>query len=512
MINLKKTCMIALLFATIILSGLSFMSPNQALAQGGPSPEARAIIQSLSEEERQKFFSMSREDKRAFIQSKLKEKGGDTAKSSSSNQTGASSNRGGGGNSGQSGNRRRRPPPLVELTSVVKEPLVQVFPITGRLVANQRSQVATKIKGSVQRINVQVGDRVKTGQIIAELDIDRLKLEADLKAADVIQARAKWNSAKATRDLLQQELKRLEKLKRSAAFSQARYDDKRQEIVRAEATVEETAAALKRARSSRDLARMDVKDASVSAPFDGVVILKHVSPGAYLNPGSSVVTLLDDGNVEIEADIPSNRLSGVAPGSVVNVRIGSSSIVQAAVRTVIPDENPLSRTRAVRLIPDTSKIKSKLVVNQSVVVEVPEGQAREVVAVHKDAIVNRQSGTIVFVFNNGRVRPTNVQIGEAFAGKFEILSGLEPGQQVVVTGNELLRPGQPVRIKGGGGPGATKGGKGPAGASGSEMTGQQRRAIIQSLSDEERQKFRAMSREEKQEFFKKRAKNSGGPA
>ncbi len=511
MIKSKQTNVMAVISAAVVLTCLAIASSTQTWGQGGPSSEARAVIQSLSEEDRQKFFSMSREEKRAFIQSKLKEKGGDTAKSTGDRQSGASGNRGGGGNSSGSGNRRR-PPPLVELTSVVKEPLVQVFPITGRLVANQRSEVATKIKGSVQKINFQVGDRVKAGQIIAELDIDRLKLEAELKAADVIQARAKWNSAKATRDLLQQELKRLEKLKRSAAFSQARYEDKQQEIVRAEATVEETAAALKRARSSRDLARMDVKDASVSAPFDGVIVLKHVSPGTFLNPGSPVVTLLDDGNIEIEADVPSNQLSGVAPGSVVDVRIGAKTRVQAAVRTVIPDENPLSRTRAVRLTPDTSKIKSKLVVNQSVVVEVPHGQAREVIAVHKDAIVNRQSGTIVFVFNDGRVRPANVQIGESFAGKFEILTGLEPGQQVVVTGNELLRPGQPVRVKGGGGPGSKKGGKGPAGSSGPEMTREQRRAIIQSLSEEERQKFRAMSREEKQEFFKKRAKNSGGPA
>ena len=135
---------------------------------------------------------------------------------------------------------------------------------------------------------------------------------------------------------------------------------------------------------------------------------------------------------------------------------------------------------------------SDVVPNQSVVIQVPRGQRREVVTVAKDAIVSRQTGPIVFVFQQGRVRPAQVRIGEGFGSKFEIRSGLRPGMKVVVRGNEMLRPGQNVRVArsgpgGGGGPG---GGNPQAGA------------IIQSLSAEERQKFFAMSGPEKGAFIR----------
>jgi len=517
----------------LVLTALSL--PVVAHAQGGPggNPERRAIIQSLSEEERQKFFAMSREEKRAFMQEQLKKKAAASGSAPKPAAQGTSPQRAQGarpgGNRPGGGRGGRRPPPLVELADVTKEPLIQIIPITGRIVSSQKSAIAARIKGPVSKVLVQVGDSVKSGDTLAELDVDRLKLEADLKSAEVIQARAKWNSAKAEVDLLKLELKRLQQLRRSAAFSQARYDDKRQEIVKAEASVEETAAALRRARSARDLARIDVRDAVVLAPFDGVVLIRHVSPGVYVNPGSSIVTLLDAENLEIEADVPSSRLSGVPVGSVIKVRIQDQKI-EAAVRAIIPDENPLARTQAVRLSPDLDKTNLSVVSNQSVVLEVPQGAGTEVIAVPKDALVNRQSGAIVFVFERGQVRPANVVIGKAFAGKFEVVSGLTPGQKVVVTGNELLRPGQRVRTRGGrpgGRPGARPGGRpgggsegrpsarapgagasGPGGGPGG-LSREQRRAIVQSLSDEERQKFFNMSREEKQQFFRQRASKGG---
>ena len=133
-------------------------------------------------------------------------------------------------------------------------------------------------------------------------------------------------------------------------------------------------------------------------------------------------------------------------------------------------------------------------------------------AVSKDAIVNRQSGRIVFVFEKGKVRPAAIVIGESFGGKFEILSGLRPGDKVVIKGNELLRPGQRVRVnrsgrraggKPDGKPSANRsGGRPNAGGSGGGIPRDKRRALIQRLSPEEKQTFFGMSREEKQKFFR----------
>ena len=501
----------------LILTGIATIDTAQA--QGLSQDQRRAIIQSLSDEERQKFFGMSQEDKQKFFQAKAKASGGGASKSAGPPS--------GGRPGGPGGRRRGRPPTLVELGEVVREPLVQTFPITGRLVASQKSAIAARIKGSVRKIFVEVGDRVKAGQVLAQLDVDRLKLEAELRSADVLAARAKWKTAQAQVGLVSQELKRLQRLRKSAAFSQARFEDKKQEVVKAKSAVDETAAALKRARAQRDLARIDLKDATIRAPYPGAILVRHVSPGAYINAGSPIVTLMDDESLEIEADVPSIRLSGVPEGRVIDIQLDNNTKIKAAVRAIIPDENPLARTRAVRLSPDLSGAKAKLVANQSVVLEVPQGDTRNIVAVSKDAIVNRQSGTIVYVFQNGTVRPAAIEIGESFGGKFEILSGLRPGQKVVIKGNELLRPGQRVRVKSSGGrpggfSGNRSGGQPSANSSGGRPGGQQggqggrpggnsnRRALIQSLSPEERQKFFAMSQDEKRAFFQSRSKAGSG--
>ena len=479
------------------------------MSQGGPSPEARAVIQNLSDEERQKFFALPREERRAFIQKKLAEQnaggrsapgGGQAAQRPRGGPPGGGQGAGrpgggpaagrpGGGRPGGPGGRRR-PPPLVELGDVLRENLIRTVPITGRLVAKQRGTIASRIAGRISAVLVDVGDRVEKGQVLARIETDRFKLNADLKSAEVNQARAKLNSARATVKLLKQELKRIEGLRRSAAFSQARYEDKRQEIVKAQASVDENAAALRRARASRDMARLDVKDAQIRAPFAGVVINRKVSAGAFVGAGAAIATLLDDRTMEVEADIPSDRLSGIAEGAELDVALGDGKSIKASIRAIIPDEDPLARTRAVRLTPRFGA-NSNVVPNQSVVIQVPRGQRREVVTVAKDAIVSRQTGPIVFVFQQGRVRPAQVRIGEGFGSKFEIRSGLRPGMKVVVRGNEMLRPGQNVRVArsgpGGGGPG---GGNPQAGA------------IIQSLSAEERQKFFAMSGPEKGAFIR----------
>ncbi len=154
------------------------------------------------------------------------------------------------------------------------------------------------------------------------------------------------------------------------------------------------------------------------------------------------------------------------------------------------------------------------------VLQVPQGQTRNVITIPKDAIVNRQTGKIVFVFQNGQVRPAAVEIGQSFNGKFEILSGLRVGQKIVIKGNELLRPGQRVRVKKSGARGNQSKNKGPnakskskstskprsnkSAGSGNNIPPEKRRALIQSLSQEEKQKFFSMSQEEKQEFFKRK--------
>ena len=119
--------------------------------------------------------------------------------------------------------------------------------------------------------------------------------------------------------------------------------------------------------------------------------------------------------------------------------------VTATVRAVVPEENTQTRTRTVRFAPEFGAI-ADLAANQSVTVHLPAGAPRDVVTVHKDAILNRKGRTMAVVVTDddtAEIRP--VRLGTAVGNRFEVLDALKPGDRVVVRGNERLRPGQKLR-------------------------------------------------------------------
>ena len=338
---------------------------------------------------------------------------------------------------------------LVNVDVVVVEPLAQTAPVLGRFVPRQTGVVAALTRGPVSKMLVDVGDRVAKGDVLVQLLPSTVRAERDLRAAELTEKEAALATAQAQLGVSQREFERLENLKKSAAFSQARFEDKRGEVAKYSSQVVEAEAAVARANANLRLASIELTHTSIRAPYDGVVAERHTIEGAYLNAGNAVVTLINDRDLEIEADIPSIRMGGVEVGRVVSVVLEDGSRHSAQVRAVVPSENVRTRTRPVRFIPSIETgMVDQLAANQSVTVLIPVDEIRDVVSVHKDAVVPRSDGAIVFVVTDGRALLRRVRLGEAVGNRFEVLEGLAEGDSVVVRGNERLVPGQRVRWPG----------------------------------------------------------------
>ncbi len=365
---------------------------------------------------------------------------------------------------------------LVRVDAVIREPLSQTFTVIGRLVARQRGDVAARIAGSVTELRVQVGDRVRRHDVIAVVDTKRPTWARDVAAAEVRESEAGLANAEArhamaeagvaraeTRLALARLAKqRLERLRASAAFSQARLDDLELEAVvamsevdfaravvrEALAMIDRSRGQIQRSRANLKLAIDDLDDTMVLAPFDGVVTLRHTEVGAYLDIGATVVTLVNDRDMEIEADVPYDRLGALGAGTVVGFRFEDGPWRSASVRAIGVEENSRTRTRLVRFAPDLSGRMDGLADGQSVSLTLPIGRAREILSVHKDAIIRGVDGAAVFVVADGAVERRLVSLGEAVGSRFEVLDGLIAGDIVVVRGNERLKPGQAVQHDG----------------------------------------------------------------
>ena len=337
----------------------------------------------------------------------------------------------------------------VEVDAVVVEPLTQTVPAFGRFVARQSGPVAALVGGPIAEVLVEVGDHVAKGDVLVRLSTDISVGNRNLRAAELREKQAAVETARAQARLASLELRRLENLKQSAAFSQARYEDKAAEVARYNSQVAEADAAVIRAAANLALAELDLARADIHAPYNGVVVALNAVEGAYVNTGAPVVSLVNDESLEIEADVSAERLAGLTPGRELEIRLDDRRRFTATVRAVIPTESALTRTRPVRFRPNIDRVEGlRLATDQSVTVLLPVGEPRPVVSVHKDAVVARGTGYMVFVVVGGKAEPRSVRLGEATGVRMEVLSGLAPGDLVVVRGNERLLPGQPVIYEG----------------------------------------------------------------
>ncbi len=333
---------------------------------------------------------------------------------------------------GKTGGPPQRPPQAVKLDKVRLETTKETYSVIGRITALQSGPLSARISGAVETVNVEVGDRVAKGDVIATLSKGRLLAERQRITAQVARHRTMVNNA-------QRELKRMQSLSRSAAFSRARFEDQEGLVAERKAQLAEYTAALRRLE-------IDIKDASIKAPYDAVVTEKHVVEGGYVNVGNRVVTLLNDKSAEVEAEIPSFRVVGLKLGATGTIITESGKRYSALVRAIIPTDNTRTRSRPIRLVSDFGDDATRLANNQSVTVELPLTNGNKILTVHKDAIIKRANGNIVFVVKGNNATMRIVKLGRGIGNKFQVLEGLKEGDMVVVRGNERLGAGGRIKL------------------------------------------------------------------
>lgn len=347
------------------------------------------------------------------------------------------------GNAAQKSEQRAS---LVRVDAVLMEPLSQTIPVIGRLVSRQAGQVAAQIAGAVVKMKVEVGDRVEIGQVLAVLDTASLSAELNVAEGQLLQAHAQLEFDRSDMRLAELGLKRQQDLKKSGAFSKAKYEDWVQKVARANASVKRRQAEILTTEASLHMKQIDLDKATIKAPYEGVITQRMAEAGSYVRVGDPVVYMISDRALEIEVDVPSLRVVGLTPGIEIEFDLDNGQKFKARVRAVLPSENPLTRTRTVRLEPDFAQQSGRLADAQSVVVHVPIGIQRNIISVHKDAIIKRGSLNIVFVINDKKAQSREIELGESTGNRIEVLSGLKPGDQVVVRGNERLKGGALVTI------------------------------------------------------------------
>lgn len=333
----------------------------------------------------------------------------------------------------------------VDIDKVLSEPLLQTMPVIGRFVAKESGVVATRIAERVHKMQVQVGDRVEKGDVLVELASDRLDSQIQILKADLIRMESQLAKEIANNRKMKQTHKRILALRTSSAFRKDREEDSERDLEISKEMVTRAKADILQSKAKLKMGKIALQDANIKAPYPGVVLKQHTLPGNYVRIGDPIITLLNDTDLEIEVDVPSIRALDLKPHTNVKANLQNGLSFNAVIRAIIPQENSQTRAVAVRLTAKDGPFKQGIAGNQSVKLKLPIGDNANVVTVHKDAVLIKNGKKIVFVFKKGIANMQTTKLGRAVGNRFEVLAGLQPGDLVVVRGNERLRPGEPIK-------------------------------------------------------------------
>jgi RND family efflux transporter MFP subunit len=337
-------------------------------------------------------------------------------------------------------------PAGVTTAIVTTSNMAETVAVFGEVVAGRESAVAARVGGVAQDVPIRIGDLVEEGDVLARLDTELLEIELAQAEAQIAIAQAGISVSEARLDRAEKAFRRAETLRQNSTIAEAQLEERASDFAEARGAQQEALARIQASRNALEQARYRLDNAVVRAPFDAVVLDVATEVGQFITAGSQVATLIDTSALEIEANVPARYVSALRKDQPVTATTDIGDTVTLTLRAILPTEFAATRTRPVRF--ELQDTEATIAVGQTVTLDVPVSAPREVLVVPKDALVQAQGGWSVFVHEDGKAMPRTIEIGAALNNSFEVLSGLNEGDEVVVRGNERLRPGQDIAPSG----------------------------------------------------------------
>jgi membrane fusion protein (multidrug efflux system) len=279
--------------------------------------------------------------------------------------------------------------------------------------------VASEIAGTVVSIDIPEGQRVEQGHVLALLD------DAEARAARAVAAARLRNA----RD----RLARLESLRAESVSSEQAFDDAKSEFDAAEGEFER--------------AETRLQKTTLRAPFTGVLGLRQLNVGQYVDPGDPVVEITQTYPLELVFSLPQRNVPEIAVGQTVLGLVGlCEARFEGRVNAVDPRVDPATRTvRVNALVPNDD---GSLYAGMSVRVRLLVGTLPGALVVPQEAIVRQGTKHVVYTIDEEDLaRQHEVSLGKFFVDGVHVRNGIEPGARVVAAGHQKLSPGTPIRAQ-----------------------------------------------------------------
>ncbi|MGB8953480.1 MAG: efflux RND transporter periplasmic adaptor subunit [Candidatus Aminicenantales bacterium] len=327
--------------------------------------------------------------------------------------------------------------PPVKVVQVMKQRISEKLYYTGTLEAWRKVNITPDIGGKVAQIHVEEGQRVRKGQLLAELDTQAVRLQ--LQQAEAASAAAEANLKNASRNK-----ERMDRLYQEKAVSDQQYEQIKLAYEAAKAQFEQAQAALNLVRHSLEVSLM-------KAPFDGFVASKNAEVGDVINPMmgsfspvSGVLTLMDFSRIKISVEVSQADIVRIKKGqrALLNTAYPGAKEYEGVVSVVNLTADPLSKKFKVEVTVRNADLALRPGTFGEVVFEISSSE--NALVIPQKAILDDR---YVFQVQGNRARKKEVVLGLRNKELVEIKTGIQEGDLVVVEGNYGLIDGMEVEIK-----------------------------------------------------------------
>ena len=360
----------------------------------------------------------------------------------------------------------------IDVKKLVPKQVHRIIDIVGTLLPNEQVVVSSEVEGRVEGVFVDLGDRVRKGQVLIKISAREFQINLDQQLAALYQAQARLGLREENDELLnvneatevrkaaaemfeaEQKFKRAAELFRQGVASkeardeaEARHQSYKALYDSALQSVQNLKAQAKQNQAAVQLARKKLQDTDIRAPFDGFVKERFVSLGQFLKVQAPVISLVQTTPLKLRADVPEKAVKSIQEGQEVEVTVDAflDKTFKGKISRVSPAVNEQTRSLTIEALinNDHQLLKPGFFAKTRVISDEKE----TVISIPAQTILNFYGVNKVFAVENGKIRECVIKVGDRFGEEVEVLEGLNGGELIAVSDLSRLENDLPVKAR-----------------------------------------------------------------
>lgn len=332
-----------------------------------------------------------------------------------------------------SGNHQEQQAPAqagvpASVMTIATDTIPELYLTAGTVIAENRVEVASRVMGYIRSIKAREGQSVTKGELLVRIDAADVRAHLHEAEANLAQAKARAEEAKADYD-------RFSALRAQQAVTEREY----QQITLKYQIAEK---GLHAAKAGLAQARAQVQYVDITAPISGVVVAKHKDTGDMANPGEPILTVEDPTRLELQTYVKEQQINHIHTGDVIMADIQAlHTTIQGHITQIVPAGDATTHSYLVKAeLPAVPGLKSGMFASVRFAVGTTGG-----IMIPRSAVITPSDIPGVYMVDaDNSVHFRMIRTGRTWDGKIEVLSGLTPGERIVVTTDTPLHSGEHI--------------------------------------------------------------------